>query len=392
MPDTDVDGGRQFAERLLRRLLVDRVSGEYRRPISFSAGVAAAPRHTRDKLELQSRADAALYRSKRGGRTLVTTFDPDVDRPVLDDAARAKLSSRVTAIARSRALTAVYQPMVHLQTGRPIAFEGLVRPARESGFDSPTALFSAAEATGRIVELDRACLEVVATGARGLPSETYVSLNISPRTFEAPEFNASGFLTLLERAQVDPRQVILELTERQPIEDLDRLQKALDACRAAGIQIAADDIGAGNAGLRMLSQIQFDVMKIDLSLVQVAAGREPVTSVLTSLIDLGRRWGALVVAEGVETPEQLRMIRGLGVDAAQGYLIARPGPLDAAAHFDLSALVVADRPSLLQALSRDRSVDVVGDRSSVGPTERHEARSRERPATRPGTGGTALTR
>ena len=223
--------------------------------------------------------------------------------------------------------TPAYQPIVQLATGRVIAYEGLVRPTSASGFESPVALFSAAELTGRTVELDRACLDVVVAGARDLPEDVFISLNISPRSFEAPEFSANAFLAILARHGVPPQRVILELTERDAIRDLERLSAALEACRREGVQIAADDVGAGNAGIRLLSQIRFDVMKIDLSLVQTSAGREPVTSVLTSLVELASRWRALVVAEGVETQEHLRMIHGLGIEAAQGYLLGRPGPI-----------------------------------------------------------------
>ncbi|HET7725706.1 MAG TPA: bifunctional diguanylate cyclase/phosphodiesterase [Candidatus Limnocylindrales bacterium] len=338
LPHTDASGGMDLANRLLRRLLDDRPSGRYQRPISCSGGVAAAPEHAGDRLQLLARADAALYRSKRNGRTMITLFDAEIDRPALSEQERATLSARVTRVASSRSLTAVYQPIVHLESGRPIAYEGLIRPAPDSGFESPAALFAAAEVSGRIIDLDRACLDVVVAGARQAPDDVYLSLNVSPRTFEAPEFSANAFLSILHRHGVPPRRVILELTERETIEDVDRLRVALESCRRAGVQIAADDVGAGNAGIRMLSQIQFDVIKIDLSLVQAAAGREPVGSVLSSIVDLARRWRALVVAEGVETPEQLRMIKALGIDAAQGYLLGRPGPLVPSITFDLEAL------------------------------------------------------
>jgi diguanylate cyclase len=323
-------------------MLEERRSGRYRRPISFSAGVAAAPVDASDRLDLLVRADAAMYRSKRHGRTVVTIFDATVDQPALDELSRAELSTRVRAVALGRELTPAYQPIVDLATGRPIGYEGLIRPAEASGFASPAALFGAAEMTGRTVELDRACLEVVVAGASSLPDDVLISLNISPRSFEAAEFSAPAFLAVLNRHGVAPGRVILELTERDVIQDLDRLRLALAECRAAGVKIAADDVGAGNAGLRLLSQIQFDVMKIDLSLVQASAGREPLTSVLRSLVDLASRWRALVVAEGIETPEQLRMVQSLGIPAAQGYLLGRPGPLRADDRFDLAALAGSD--------------------------------------------------
>ena len=339
LPHTKADGAADLGRRLLTRMLEDRSAGTYRRPISYSGGVAAVPEHASDRTDLLARADAALYRSKRGGRTLITTFDAAVDRPSLSDHERSQLAEKLLKLIQDRALKAVYQPIVNIRTGLPIAFEGLIRPAPGRGFESTVALFTAAELTGRMIELDRACLDAVVAGATAVPEEVYVSLNISPRTFEAPEFSANAFAAVLARHAIAPGRVILELTEREPIHDIERLRAALDACRAMGVRIAADDVGAGNAGLRLLSQIKFDVVKIDLSLVQAGANGEPVESVLRSLVDLARRWGALVVAEGVETPQQLRIIRDLGIGAAQGYLLARPGPLDLRARFDVEQLV-----------------------------------------------------
>jgi EAL domain-containing protein (putative c-di-GMP-specific phosphodiesterase class I) len=105
---------------------------------------------------------------------------------------------------------------------------------------------------------------------------------------------------------------------------MERLRRNVTACRGAGFRLAADDVGAGNAGLRLLSQLQFDIVKIDLSLVQGGAIHEASKSVVGALQDLARRWGASVIAEGIETPEQLRIVRELEIAAGQGYLLGRP--------------------------------------------------------------------
>src|SRR6266571_1432952 len=102
-----------------------------------------------------------------------------------------------------------------------------------------------------------------------------------------------------------PARVILELTEREAVRDPERLRAAIDEVRKAGVRVAADDVGAGNAGLRLLSQFRFDVVKIDLSLVQ-GARQDQTLSILTSLVQMADRWGALTIAEGVETSAQLK--------------------------------------------------------------------------------------
>ena len=131
--------------------------------------------------------------------------------------------------------------------------------------------------------------------------------------------------------------MILELTEREAVRDPERLRAAVLAVQHAGVRVAADDVGAGNAGLRLLSLFRFDVVKIDLSLVQ-GTRQDQTMSILTSLVQMADRWGALTIAEGVETPAQLRTIRRLGIAAGQGYLLGRPGPDRDLAWIDLEAL------------------------------------------------------
>ena len=121
---------------------------------------------------------------------------------------------------------------------------------------------------------------------------------------------------------------------------VDRLRSAVEACRVAGIRVAADDVGAGNAGLRLLSQLRFDIVKIDLSLVQGGVLHDPSHGILRALQDLAARWRAVIVAEGVETPQQLVVIRELGIAAAQGYLLGRPGQERKADTIDVAALAL----------------------------------------------------
>ena len=339
LPHTGADGAAQLARRILASGLAVRPAASYTRPISFSAGVASYPSHATNGAQLQLYADSAMYRGKRSGRTVITVADPASDAEHVDEQKRAALSDAVAKVIEGRALRPVYQPVVHLETGRVIGFEGLIRPTPGSPFTNPGGLFAAAEAGGRTVDLDLACLAVVIAGATAIPAPLLVTLNISPRTLEAPEFGAARLVNMLDHAGFPADRVILEVTEREVIHDVPRAVAVLERCRAAGIRIAADDVGAGNAGLRLLSQFRFDVVKIDLSLVQAGTGRETVRAVLGSLVDLARRWGALVVAEGVETRAQLAMASELAIDAAQGYLLGRPGDAVDLERIDIAALL-----------------------------------------------------
>jgi diguanylate cyclase (GGDEF)-like protein len=342
LPHTDSQGAVGLCRRLLARSLDDGGSGAYRGPVSFSAGVTACPEFGATRVELTAQADAALYRGKRAGRTVVTVYDPVLDQGHVDDGMRAELSSAITAVIESASLTPVYQPIVELSSGRVVGYEGLVRVPRESTFAHTGALFDAAEVAGRVADLDRAALEVVLAGAAGIPDDVMISLNVSPRTLEAGDLNATSFQAVLRRHGVAPERVILELTEREAVKEPERLRETLGALQRAGVRVAADDVGAGNAGIRLLSQFQFDVVKIDLSLVQggtrTGAGTDQTLSVLGSLVQMADRLGATTIAEGVETPAQLRTILELGIAAGQGYLLGRPGPQHDLTSIDLEAL------------------------------------------------------
>ena len=267
----------------------------------------------------------------------MSIYDPENDHGHVDEGMRAELSSAITAVIESGTLTPVYQPIVELATGEVIGYEGLVRVPKESTFAHAGALFDAAEVAGRVHDLDRAALDVVLRGAADLDQAVSLSVNVSPRTLEAPEFSSTAFLSILRRHGMSPDRVVLELTEREAIRDPERLRTVLMAIQDAGVRLAADDVGAGNAGLRLLSQFRFDVVKIDLSLVQRGTN-DQTQSILRSIVEVAERMGARTIAEGIETSGQLRTARRLGITGGQGYLLGRPGPERDLTWVDIEAL------------------------------------------------------
>ncbi len=164
------------------------------------------------------------------------------------------------------------------------------------------------------MELDLACFEVVTAGSRGhrrQPGRHHQPLaaHAGGRRTSRPRGSSRSW----PATELSPGRVIVELTEREAITDLDRLRRNVAGLQHAGVRIAADDVGAGNAGLRLLSQLRFDIVKIDLSLVQEGAQHDSSRNVLRSLKDLADRQGAVAIAEGLETAEQLRALRELGI-------------------------------------------------------------------------------
>ncbi len=347
LPGMSADSAEAVGRRILATALDPRVGRTALPAFSFSAGVSAIPALADDRRALEAQADAALAWAKHHGRTTVEPYDPGRHRSTRSAVSVVEQAAALPHVIAGRLLKAVYQPIVDLRNGRVVGYEGLIRPMPDTGFSDPSTLFAAAEASGRSVELDMACLEVAAAGASGLNREAMLTLNLSPRTLEADDFSAGALVGIVRRAGLEPARVVLELTEREQIEEMERLRRNVAACRAAGFRLAADDVGAGNAGLRLLSQVQFDIVKIDLSLVQSGAIHEASLSVVGALQDLARRWGASVIAEGIETPEQLRVVRELDVAAGQGYLLGRPGSAEdlttiAMSAVDLDALLGRD--------------------------------------------------
>lgn len=339
LPLADMDTALVVARRMLANGLAGGDPGQPIAPFSLSIGVSCFPTPAADERQLYRQADAALYWCKRHGRTAAVGYDPAHHGTDSADPSAADLSAAVSDVLARNAVRPVYQPIFALRTGEPIGYEGLVRPVAGAPFRDAGTMFAAAEAVDRTVELDLACLEVVAAGAKGLDPSVYLSVNISPRTLGSDLFHPTELIAIVRRRGLRPEQIVLELTEREEVEDIAQLQRNVAACRRAGFRLAADDVGAGNAGLRLLSEIHFDTLKIDLSLVQGGVLHDPSHGVLRALQELAARWGATTVAEGVESDEQLRVIRELGIVAGQGYLLGRPAPELRATRIDLDALL-----------------------------------------------------
>ncbi len=213
-------------------------------------------------------------------------------------------------------LAVALQPVVDLRDGRRIGVEALSRFPDSVG--SPATLFPAAASVGLGTELE----ELAATRALALAGllehDEFLSINLSPRTFRSAARLVGRF------ARIDPARLIFELTEHQAVEEYDDLRGSLSALRRQGIRLAIDDAGAGYASLFHIVQLEPDIIKIDRSLVHGAATDRARRSVIRGFVSLADDIGATVIGEGVEQLADLEVLRDLGVDAAQGYLLGRP--------------------------------------------------------------------
>lgn len=222
-------------------------------------------------------------------------------------------------------LLAHYQPQVDVKTGDVVAVEALARWLHpEQGAIDPAAFVAAAEANGAIVEIGAFMLgesvrQLRRWRDRGLQLE--LSVNVSPVELDGAEF-AARLVSLLMEESLAPQLITLEITESLPIHDLPRVAARLEVLRALGVGISLDDVGAGFTSIEQVRALPATEVKIDRSVIQ-GPDLEPRSALSRGIRD-AKEQGIRVVAEGVETEEQLRRAIAIGADRAQGYLLGRP--------------------------------------------------------------------
>jgi diguanylate cyclase (GGDEF)-like protein len=244
MPQTTPEEAYLVTRRLLSACLEPRPAGRFADAFSFSAGITGSPALGANRAVLLEQADEALYECKRNGRTGVRVYDP-ANASARPDAPRLlRAAGSVIEVIEKGAVRAAYQPLVDLRTGEVVGFEGLARLIEGAPFSDPGSLFAVAEATGRTSELDELCIRTILAGASDLDPGQSLSFNLSPKTVEAPEFSPQMLANMLARVGLRPERAIIELTERQAVDDLERLRDRLAAFQAAGFRVAIDDVGS----------------------------------------------------------------------------------------------------------------------------------------------------
>ena len=212
----------------------------------------------------------------------------------------------------------VFQPVFDLEREAIVSFEALARFGTEPE-RPPSAWFSEAAELGLGVELELAALAAALRRLDDLPAGTDLSLNVSPGTALAP-----GFVDLL--APVANR-IVIEITEHVRVDDYDALVEALAPLRALGARVAIDDVGAGFASLRHILLLRPDIVKLDVSLTHDIVDDPARATLASSLVEFARTIDSEVTAEGIETREELELLRALGVHYGQGFFLGRPEPL-----------------------------------------------------------------
>lgn len=227
-------------------------------------------------------------------------------------------------ILRQRRLAAVFQPVLGMAGGDIVGFEGLIRGPEGSELRNPVPLFAAARENGLSAELEHLCRVVVAETfvQRQLPGKLF--LNVSPDVLAHPDYRTEESLRELERIGLPPGRIVIELTENQPTHDFNLMKEALLHYRGQGFEVAIDDLGEGFASLRLWSELHPEFVKIDKHFIR-NINRDPLKlQFVKGIQQISDACGTRVIAEGVETDAEFRIVRDLGISMAQGYFIARP--------------------------------------------------------------------
>ncbi len=236
----------------------------------------------------------------------------------------ALATTQLEEVIAERKLSALFQPIITMKNGEFLGFEGLIRGPADSPLHSPLNLFGAAEQHGLSLEVEMLARQIVleSFARQKLPGNLF--LNISPETLNHPSFRNGQTLEFMRELKIDPAQVVIEITENQPTYDFEGMRSALLHYRAMGFKIAIDDLGAGFSSLRLWSELRPDFIKIDMHFIQ-GVDQDPIKlQFLKSIQQIAESCGTRVIAEGIETSGELRVVKDIGIELGQGYFIARP--------------------------------------------------------------------
>lgn len=299
------------------------IAGHWLR-LTLSAGIVISPDDGESPEELMRNATLALDEARSHGRGNLRFFTPKLNRVAKG---RLQLETELREAVRNDEFEAVYQPKVDFQTGRIVGAEALVRWVRPSGkMVSPAVFIPVAEEIGLIQQIGRKMLQTACTEARQwgkMHHKVAVAVNVSPKQLENERFSTEVIDVLCETG-LHPEQLELEVTESLAVSNPRRVAEIMRPLRAMGVRLAIDDFGSGHANLTLLTQMAFDIFKIDRHFVAALEVDEQAPAVVEMILSMAETLQLETVAEGVETPAQIDFLRRRGCHVAQGYFYSPP--------------------------------------------------------------------
>jgi diguanylate cyclase (GGDEF)-like protein len=326
--------GRRIAEAL------QAVAGDNAGDLPARATVVVLPQDAENAANALAAAEEGLA-AARAGRRRVVAFDRGrLDGVEYTAGYTASLAQRreaiLTVLHAPETITTVFQPIVSLADGRTVGFESLSR-FRAEPQRPPDRWIAEAHAVGLGLEIEVECVRRACALRGTIPGGAYLSVNMSPDAILAPE---------MEQALGDGslQGLVIEITEHEAVGDYARLSARLADYRGRGALVAIDDAGAGHASMRHVTQLAPDYIKIDRSLIHDIHLDHAKRALVRSMVTLEKELGAAIVAEGIESTEELRTLRALGVPYGQGYLLARPHRTATPAPWSSALLALTDAP------------------------------------------------
>ena len=322
---THVEDAAISAAKIISELKREHSIGEHCLRVTVSIGISTYPGDGEDGETLLKNADTAMYRAKEYGRDNYQFFTPDMGFQAVE---RQSLESQLRYALERHELLLHYQPKVNLKTGAITSVEALVRWQHpERGLLLPGQFLTIAEDTGMIVaigqwvlrEACRQTREWLDAGLLAVP----VAVNISSVEFRSDQF-LEGVQVALKNACLDPRYLELELTETVLMRHAESAAHAIEQLKAIDVRLAVDDFGTGYSSLSYLTRFPTDALKVDQSFVRDIIVSAHDAIIVSAIISMGKSLNHRVIAEGVETPEQLAFLQAHGCDEGQGYYFSRP--------------------------------------------------------------------
>jgi diguanylate cyclase (GGDEF)-like protein/PAS domain S-box-containing protein len=328
-----IDGEQPAAGKALAQKVADALATEFQIDgksvrTGVTTGISVFPQNGADAASLLANANAALFRAKQRSRGSIGIYEPEMDQQLRD---RRVLHQELSVAIKNGELSLHFQPLAvagsSVADSKIIGFEALARwlhPVR--GFVSPGDFIPLAEESGLIVEMGEWILREACREAASWPNQLQIAVNLSPAQFMHGDLVGLVHSILLETG-LAPGRLELEITEGVLIEDFDRGLALLRRLKALGVRVSMDDFGSGYSSLSYLQAFPFDKIKVDRAFV-INLGRNPQSAaIVRAVIDLGHGLEMSIVAEGVETLDQLGFLANEGCDAVQGYLIGKPFPI-----------------------------------------------------------------
>jgi EAL domain-containing protein (putative c-di-GMP-specific phosphodiesterase class I) len=248
----------------------------------------------------------------------------DSHNRVSEDASQRETALR--AILQAEEIHTLMHPIFDLSSMEPVGYEALSRGPEGSEFEHPDKLFSVAYGADLVTRLERVCRKRALEMAVGMPEGRLLFLNIEPGAVSDPRLRDAVTLAMMAENPLAPGSVVLEITEREAIADFAAFRATLDYVRALGFSVAVDDAGSGFGSLQCLAEVRPEWLKIDQSLVRGCDSDEVRHTMIESLVTAAARLGSKVIAEGIQTVEELQTLRSVCVGYGQGFLLAMPAP------------------------------------------------------------------